>query len=172
MEEEQDLSDLLANTPWTPLERSRARAFYWGLTVICLIFAGAGWYLLQWQSRPLQDFMPVTATVERLDVMPQNDGHGHTTQRPVIFYSYSVRGVVYTTDRVTPSTDAKDPATVANLARSLHRGDTITAHYDPAQVESAYLVRSHNRLLYALFGVPLLLAVILIANWPRVRRSI
>jgi hypothetical protein len=165
--------DLVAGaTPWTPLERARARRFYWALIVICLIFAGAGWYLIQWQQRPLHDWVPVTATIRRLDVIPQNDGQGRTTQRSVILYSYSARDVVYTTDRVTPATDVRDPGAVAALAKSLHEGQTVTAYYDPVQPGSAYLVRAHHRLLYVLFAAPLVLAIILIANWPRVRRRV
>ena len=161
-----------ANTPWTPLERARARWFYWALIVICVIFAGAGGYLIQWQQRPLQDWVPVVAAIRRIDVIPQNDGHGHATQRSVILYSYSARDVVYTTDRVTPSTNVRDPNTVSALAKSLHEGQTVTAYYDPVQPGSAYLVRARNRVLYLLFAAPLLLAVILIANWPRVRRRV
>jgi hypothetical protein len=167
------LADLaLKNSSWTPVERARAKAFYWALIAICLVFAGAGWYLIEWQQKPLHDSIPVMATIRRLDVMPQNDGHGRTIQHPVILYSYSVGGVVYTTDRVTPSTDVRDLDAVATLAKSLHEGQSITAHYYPAQPESAYLIRAHNRVLYALCAGPLLLAVILIANWPRVRRSV
>jgi hypothetical protein len=158
--------------PWTPQERARARSFYWGLIVICLIFAGAGLYLIQWQQKPIHDWVPVVATVRRLDVLSQSDGRGHTTPRSEILYSYPVGAVVYTTDRVTPATDPRDQSTVASLAKSLHEGQTVSAYYDPAQPGSAYLVRAHNRVLYAILAGPLLLAIILIANWPRVRRSV
>jgi hypothetical protein len=157
------------NTPWTPLERARARWFYWALIVICVIFAAAGGYLLRWQQRPLHDWVPVVATIRRIDVIPQSDGHA---KRSVILYSYSAHDVVYTTDRVTPSTDVRDPGAAAALAKSLHEGQTITAYYDPAQPGSAYLVRAQNRVLYVLFAAPLVLAIILIANWPRVRRRV
>jgi hypothetical protein len=155
----------------TPEDRSRLRVLYWTLIIVCLIFSGAGWYLVVWQTRPLENWIPVTATVRRVDVIEQKDSNSGSTKRPVILYSYAVDSVVYTTDRVTPSSDVRDPATVSALAAGLHEGQSITAYHDPFQPGSAYLVRSRHRILYVLAVGPLLLAVILLANWQRVRRN-
>lgn len=155
----------------TPEDRSRLRVLYWTLIAVCLIFSGAGWYLVLWQSRPLENWIPVTATVRRVDVIEQKDSNGVPTKRAVILYSYTVDSVVYTTDRATPSSDVRDPATVLMLASRLHEGQSTTAYHDPFQPGSAYLVRSRHRILYVLAVGPLLLAVILLANWRRVRRS-
>ena len=155
----------------TPEDRSRLQALYWLLIVICLIFSGAGWYLVVWQTRPLEHWIPVTATIRKVDVIEQKDSHGASTKRPMILYSYPVDSVVYTTDRVTPSSDVRDPATVAALASRLREGQPITAYHDPFQPGSAYLVRSRHRILYVLAVGPLLLAAVLLANWRRVRRG-
>jgi hypothetical protein len=152
-------------------DRSRLRVPYWALVGICLLFAGAGLYLIQWQARPLHNWIPVNATIQRIDSIKQNNDRGHSAQRPVILYSYPVGAVVYTTDRVTPTSDVRDLSTVSTLARQLHEGQNITAYYDPLQPESAYLIRARHRVLYVLFVAPLVLALILLANWPRVRRN-
>lgn len=155
----------------SPEDRSRLRVLYWALVAICLLFAGAGLYLIQWQARPLHNWIPVSATIQRIDSIKQNDDRGHSVQRPVILYSYPVGAVVYTTDRVTPASDVRDPSSVATLAKELHEGQNVTAYYDPLEPESAYLIRARHRLLYVLFVAPLALALILLANWPRVRRN-
>ena len=162
----------MTSLPLTPEDHARLRVLYWTLIVVCLIFSGAGWYLVLWQTRPLQNWIPVAATIRRVDVVEQKDSQGVSTKHPVILYSYPVDSVVYTTDRVTPSSDVRDPATVSALATRLHEGESITAYHDPFQPGSAYLVRSRHRVLYVLAVGPLLLAVILLANWRRVRRGV
>jgi hypothetical protein len=155
----------------TPLERARLRGLFWVLVAICILSGGVGWYLIQWQSRPLENSVQVPATVRRVDVLTQTDSKGHATKHPLLLYSYSVGGVVYTTDRIVPSSDQRDGPAALALASSLRDSQVITAYYDSTQPSSAYLIREHTRLLYVYCVLPLLLAVVLIANWPRVARA-
>ena len=154
----------------TPRERARMRVFYWVLVAICVLSGGVGWYLIQWQSRPLENSVPVQATVRKVDVLAQTDSKGRATKRPLLLYSYNVGGVVYTTDRIAPPSDQRDGSAALVLASTLHDGQVITAYYDSMQPSSAYLIREHSRLLYVYCIGPLILAIVLIANWPRVAR--
>ena len=54
------------------------------------------------------------------------------------------------------------------LGRSVHAGDTVTAYYDPASPGSAFLITERNWLVYLAFIVPVVLAILLAALWPRV----
>ena len=47
-------------------------------------------------------------------------------------------------------------------------GDTVTAYYDPASPGSAFLITERNWLVYVAFIVPVVLAILLAALWPRV----
>jgi hypothetical protein len=147
------------------------KVLYWVLVVICVLTGAAGWYLIQWQSRPLQNSVPVQATVRKVDVLSQKDSKGNESKRPLLLYSYSVGGVVYTTDRIVPPSDPRDGASARALAGSLHDGQVITAYYDSLEPSSAYLIREHSRLLYVYCFGPLILAAVLLVNWPRVARA-
>jgi hypothetical protein len=156
---------------WSPRERARMKVLYWVLVAVCIVTSGVGWYLIQWQRIPVEHSVPVQATVRSVSVLTQDDGKGHVTKHPLVLYSYEVGGVAYTTDRIVPATDRKDGAAAAALIGRLHEGDLITAYYDSMQPSSAYLVREHTWLLYLYSIGPLVLALFLIFNWPRVART-
>jgi hypothetical protein len=155
--------------PLTRAERIRLGILYWGFVGACLVFAAVGWRLVRVQEIPIRNSVPVTAMVDRVDVVTHKDGRGATVQQPVVLYSYQVNGVHFSTDRVTPHDASRSGAWAAGVASRFHAGQTVTAYYDPADPGSAFLIAERSWAVYASFVVPLAIAVVLISLWSRAR---
>jgi hypothetical protein len=149
-------------------ERIWLTVLYWGLVAACVVFAIVGWRLVQAQEAPLRGAHPVSATILRTDVVTHKDAQGHTVQQPIVMYSYQVDSVHYSTDRVTLREASRAGDWAKGVAARFHAGDTVTAYYDPASPGSAFLITERSWIVYAAFGVPLVLAILLSLLWPRV----
>ena len=155
-----------ARTVWSRAERLRARIAYWVLVVACLVIAGGGWYLVRLEEQPARVADPVQATVEHVDVITRDDGHGHMTKRPLVIYSYSIHGVRYTTDRLTSLGRTHDSAWVGQVVQHYRPGQAVTAYVSPSDPGSAFLLRDYDWRAYVFLGAPLVLGIGLIGYWP------
>jgi hypothetical protein len=149
-------------------ERIWLTIVYWGLVAACVLFALVGWRLVHSQEAPLKGVLPVTAKILRSDVVAHKDAQGHTLEQPIVMYSYQVDSVHYSTDRVTLREASRPGHWAKDVAARFHAGDTVTAYYDPASPGSAFLITERNWLVYPAFIVPVVLAILLAALWPRV----
>jgi Protein of unknown function (DUF3592) len=156
----------VAQREWTPAERMRAGIAYWVLVAACLVMSSGGVYLIYLQERPAREARQVAATIERLEVIPRDDGHGHVEHRPLVLYSYSVDGVRYTTDRLTSLSRQHDSAWIAHATAQFHVGQSVTAYVHIADPGFAFLVRDHDWRAYAFSGVTAAMALGLAAYWP------
>jgi hypothetical protein len=151
---------------WTRADRIRAGFAYWLFVCACFVLAFGGWLLLRMEGARMGDVRPVTATIERVETVTNDDGHGHATTRRLVIYSYSIDSVRYTTDRVGSRGAAQQSAWAAHVARQLRPGQTVTAYVASSNPGSAFLVRDYDWRVYALLGLPLALGVGLAIYWP------
>jgi Protein of unknown function (DUF3592) len=151
----------------THTERVRAGVAYWLFVVACLAFSGAGWFLVYVEGKPVREARPVPATIEHVEVVPTKDGHGHSSSRLLIIYSYSIGGSRYTTDRLTSLARPHSGAWTAQMAHRFDSGQKVTAHVSPMDPGSAFLVQDYDWRAYAFAIVPLFCALALAVYWPR-----
>jgi hypothetical protein len=154
--------------PLTRGERIWLTIVYWGLVAACVLFALVGWRLVHSQEALLKGVLPVAAKIIRSEVVAHKDAQGHTLEQPIVMYSYQVDSVHYSTDRVTLREASRSGHWAKDVAARFHVGDTVTAYYDPASPGSAFLITERNWLVYVAFIVPVALAILLAALWPRV----
>jgi len=151
---------------WTRAERMRASIAYWLLVVACLIVAGGGAYLVHLEATPDRGTQIVPATIEHVEVIARNDGHGHTVKLPLVLYSYSINGVRYTTDRLTSRGRCHDENWATDVAHRYHAGETVPAYVSTFDPGNGFLIRDTDWRAYAFLIVPLLIAIMLAVYWP------
>ena len=119
------------------------------------LVAGGIW--LAWsQHLRLATYLPVSATVESVNVVAVRDQNGVTTGRPAVRYRYQVGGVVYNNDRVTPFAESRTGNWASAVAGRYHPGETLTAYYDPTHPDDAFLERTTTPMPWLLMVGPLL----------------
>lgn len=150
----------------TRTERVRAGVAYWLFIVACLAFSGAGWYLVYVEAGPARNTQPVQAKIEHVEVVSTKDPKGHPFRRALILYSYPVGNVTYTTDRITSLGRSHGDSWTDYIVRQYHVGQTVTAHVNPLEPGSAFLIQDRDWRAYAFAIIPLAVALGLAAYWP------
>jgi hypothetical protein len=152
--------------PLTHTERKRAGVAYWLFVVACLAFSGAGWYLVYVEGGLARKTQPVQARIEHSEVVSTKDPSGRPVQRPLVIYSYSVGDVRYTTDRITSLARPHSSSWANQMVGQYHVGQMVTAHVNPFEPGSAFLIEERDWRAYTYAIVPLLVAIGLAAYWP------
>jgi hypothetical protein len=150
----------------TRTERVRAGVAYWIFVVALLAFSGAGWYLVYVEAGPARNTQPVQAKIEHVEVVSAKDASGRPIRRPLILYSYSVGNVRYTTDRITSLGRSHGASWTDDIVGQYHAGQTVTAHVNPFDPGSAFLIQDRDWRAYVFAIIPLVLALGLAAYWP------
>lgn len=134
---------------------------------ICMLFIAVGGRLLRTQEFALTAFLPVSATIQSTGVVTTRGTAGQAAQRPAVRFSYVVRGVRYMSDRVTPLSESGSDDWARTIVDRYHPGDRVTAHYNPARPNDAYLEREESALPWAFVLFPILM----IGFWLALARS-
>lgn len=124
---------------------------------LCMLFIAVGGRLLRTQHFELTAFLPVAARVQSTSVVTVQGTTGQVTQRPAVRYAYEVRGVSYSSDRVTPLSESGSGDWARTIVDRYHSGESVTAHYNPARPGDAYLEREESALPWAFVVFPLLM---------------
>jgi hypothetical protein len=84
-----------------------------------------------------------------------------TTYKPVVEYRYHVDEDTYTAGIVYPggTPHKSDRGWAESVVSDYQQGETVTAYYNPATPDDAYLVRRRDMTKFALVVVPLGLLV-------------
>jgi Protein of unknown function (DUF3592) len=144
--------------PMIPVAGRRATLIASTLAItLCLLFIAVGGRLLWTQHFDLTAFLPVIATVQSVDVVSVRSAEGEALARPAIRYGYSVRGVPYVSDRVTPLSEARSGAWARTVAGRYRLGQRVTAYYNPRRPADAYLEREESVMPIAFVVFPLLM---------------
>jgi hypothetical protein len=107
---------------------------------------------------PLLTYRPVPASVHSVTVVEGTPGPKGRRYSPRVEYEYVVAGRRYLGTRVTPGDLKGKRAWAEDLAASYHPGEAVTAYYDPARPERAFLRLSAGRFLGMLaLAVPMML---------------
>jgi hypothetical protein len=91
---------------------------------------------------PLLTYRPVEASVHSVTVVEGTPGRHGRQYRPRVEYEYVVAGQRYLGTRVTPADLKGKRAWAEDLAATYHPGEAVTAYYDPARPEQAFLRHS------------------------------
>jgi hypothetical protein len=151
---------------WTRAERVRAGVAYWLFVAACLVIAAGGLYLVRLENTPVRNAQPVPATVEHVETISRDDGHGHAAKVPLVIYSYTVNGVRYTTDRLTSLGRQHAGSWTTDMMKQFHPGQTVTAYVAKLDPGSAYLIRDYDWRAYAFLIIPIVAALALALYWP------
>ena len=155
-------------------ERRVPRSSLVFMAVLCSAFVALGAWLFLTEGRRLSNARPVPATVLATDVRSvRSTGRGGTTVtlKPVVLFRYNINGREYTADRVTPLNESRSGQWAYKLIARYPVGATVTAWFDPAHPEQAFLL--HEWSLPPLFFVvfPLLLLGLMTFMVLRARRT-
>ena len=142
-----------------PVTRAQKRTILLGSIFVFSVgstLTGFGLWFARAQFLRLTTFVPVTATVDAVDVVSVRDEQqGLSVDRPAVRYHFSVGGASYASDRVTPFSESRSGSWAHTLAARYHAGQAVTAYYNPASPSDAYLERQMQIMPFALIAFPL-----------------
>ena len=134
------------------------------MTAFSLVFAVLGARLLWLEWHRLTVSLPVRAYVLSTDVVTVHSGgrNNSTSYRPDVLFSYRVAGRDYSARTVTPLNESRSGHWAFNLVAKYRAGDSVTAWYDPARPQMAFLEHEWSLLPLVFIGFPL---IFLTAAW-------
>jgi len=136
------------------------------LVVIGVALAGGTWYMHQGQQDAVREHEPVEATVLSTSIDRTDEGADddrEVTFSPVVAYEYEVDGETYRSTTVRPAgmEKAYDGEREARAFLAEYEpGQQVTAYYDPAAPDEAFLVRETTGGLLRFTAVGALAAVL------------
>ncbi|MFC7097696.1 DUF3592 domain-containing protein [Halobaculum marinum] len=144
------------------------------MLVVGLAVTGFGAYDYTQQSDAVADAVDVDAVVVETGVEATSTGSAGADYRPTVEFTYEYDGESYTSTNVFPSTTSPtyDTESAArDVLADYESGDSVSAHVDPADPDSAFLLdrTSNAPLLFAGIGL-LFVAVGGVSAARRVRR--
>jgi hypothetical protein len=98
-------------------------------------------------------YAPVQATVLTTTVDSRRSLRGGVSYLPRVRYRYVVEGTTYHSDRTTLLDLSSSRSWAERIASRYHPGEPVTAYYDPARPEEAYLLAATGGLPYWLIGI-------------------
>ncbi len=118
------------------------------------IWVGAeGVRVLLAARRRVAGYLPIEATVVATSVDARRTGRGGVSYVPHVRYRYKVGEAIYESERTTVLDLASTRGWAEGVAARFHPGQTVTARYDPAHPEQAFLLETAGGLPYLLAGI-------------------
>lgn len=130
-------------------------------TGLSLLFLAIGVYIVYKQERALRSYEPTEATVVETDIDTDRSSAGSRPRKvvyqPVVEYRYHVDGKAYTTGNVYPggTSSGDDRDSAESVISDYRQGETVTAHYDPANPDDAYLMKQRELTKFLFVVMPL-----------------
>ncbi len=109
-------------------------------------------------------FRPISAEVRRTSIIPRQMSRGGPAYVPRVVYRYVIGDAAYTSTRVTPLDLGGSAKWAREVADNYQAGQTVTAYYDPAAPNQAYLSRDRIMVPYLLAGIPAVLLALLLRS--------
>lgn len=126
-----------------------------------LIGAGMAWS----QAAKLGGWLPVTATVGGGEIKVNRDSDGDT-YAPVVHFTYRVGGVEHTAHTPQPmEISSGDRGAAQRVVARFTPGQQVTAWYNPAAPDEAYLIREADFFPYLFILFPMLHFTAGLAVW-------
>jgi hypothetical protein len=138
-----------------------------GIPGIILI---VGVFLIYFQKQKIDTFVAVDAVVLSASVdtviSTDKDGHTSTSYQPLIHYAYEIDGQAYDCDVAFPLGNSSASRAWANsIVQKFPKGKRVTAYYNPAQRDDAFLIRELSYFPYAFAQFPMLFWLIAALVW-------
>ena len=128
------------------------------ITIFAIVFAGFGVRLLLVEWHRLTVSLPTRAYVLSTDVQTvRSSGRNSSiSYRPVVLYRFRVDGRDYTAQSVTPLNESRGGHWAFDLVSRYRAGDSVTAWYDPARPQTAFLRHEWSLMPLVFIAFPLL----------------
>jgi Protein of unknown function (DUF3592) len=121
------------------------------------------------QVAPVTTWVPAPATVLSTDVAATKNGNG-SNYRPIVTYQYTVNGVPYTSQRVSPLTESASRKWAQSVVARYPTGAAVTAWYDPKHPSNAIIDRHFSTMPLIIIGVVIVVMMLVAAAAKRAQR--
>ncbi len=146
------------------LLKRTARIVLIGVAVVVLLMVAGGIYGIgrQWRVDHTYQSVPAKITMARISIINSN---GFLYYRPNLTYQYAVAGKLYTAHAIHGHQRVGTRPWAAAILRHYPPGAEARAWYDPANPQTALLVRPFSFAFYLMVLVPVMIALVVAWAW-------
>jgi hypothetical protein len=155
------------------MKQLQTREWRW-IGIIFILFAclfiAAGIGFAATQAGKLRSYLPIPATVTGVEVQTRS-GSDTMTYAPLVHFTYRVDGAAHAAHTPFPLDTSSSGSWAYDVVGRYHAGQLVTAWYNPADPDQAFLEREVDVLPYLFILFPMLFACIGLAGWPSAGRA-
>jgi hypothetical protein len=150
--------------PSKPLSPRGARWFGIIFAAFACLFIAIGSVIAAAQAAKLNGYLAIPATVTGAEVQTTRSSKS-TTSAPLVHFTYQVAGAAHTAHTPFPLDTSSSGDWANEVVGRYHAGQQVTAWYNPAAPDQAYLERTVDVFPYLFILFPMLHLCIGLAVW-------